>query len=423
MPVTGRVWRRRHRHPRSKDRILKAIKNSQRAATGPLEELIYRAGELKAELVAFAQSSRFDRQLTAALIDAADDQGYLDEGLAILAVDHFALQHRLPDGRTVVERFVAQHRPPLSGGDRELLLGWRDVVEGCFEVRLVDGVEIVLHNLIDDLVYRVYSNLGAAPFARLRKGMFAIARIVPLSQDADAWLVSGNFVALPKSAVRQVAQNALTMLTAHPELLRRNPELLRRAWEMQAQDRADFIDLFGGDLVVLPVEGVRERLSEHYRRRRQKALAGLDDKAAKRAAAAGPTPDMLAELPEQLWDAETVGVIYDEVEGLNFYGDFGRLEALFADPALAGDRTYLAVLRGYLRDDSVSTLPIRRLVERHREGADPVFRKLLGKPGFCWDRDGEALLRRRKKEFFDRAPTPSISVVGERLAELLRRNR
>lgn len=43
---------------------------------------------------------------------------------------------------------------------------------------------------------------------------------------------------------------------------------------------------------------------------------------------------MLAELPEQLWDAETVGVIYDEVEGLNFYGDFGRLEALFADPAL-----------------------------------------------------------------------------------------
>ncbi|WP_405135599.1 hypothetical protein [Nocardia sp. NBC_01388] len=168
---------------------------------------------------------------------------------------------------------------------------------------------------------------------------------------------------------------------------------------------------------------VHDKLREHYRRRQCKALAGLDDKAAKRVAAAGTTPDVLADMPESLWDAETVGVIYDEVEGLNFYRDFGRLDALFADPALAGDRTYLAVLRGYLRDDSVSALPIRRLAERHRDGVDPVFRKLLGKPGFCWERDGEDLLRRRKKEFFDRASTPGISVVGARLAELLRGGR
>ncbi|MCU1640592.1 MAG: hypothetical protein JWN03_867 [Nocardia sp.] len=397
------------------------IENSGSAAAGALEGLIARAGELKAELVAFVQSSRFDRQLTARLADAADDHGYLDEGLAILTIDHFALQHRLPDGRTVVERFVTQHRPSLTDGEREMVLGWRGVVEGCFEVRSIDGGAVVLLNLIDDLVYRVYSNMGVAPFARLRNGMFVIGRIVPLL--ADEWLVTGNFALLPKSAASQVAQSALTTLTAHPELLRRNPDLFRRAWEMQAEDRADFIDLFGADLVVLPVVEVRDKLGEHYRRRQRKALDSLDDKAATRAAAAGPTPDVLADMPESLREAETVGVIYDEVEGLNFYSDFGRLEALFADPVLVGDRTYLSVLRGYLRDDSVSALPIRRLAERHHNGVDPVFRKLLGKPGFCWERDGEDLLRCRKKEFIDRAPSPSISVLGARLAELLRGGR
>jgi hypothetical protein len=41
-------------------------------------------------------------------------------------------------------------------------------------------------------------------------------------------------------------------------------------------------------------------------------------------------------------------------------------------------------------------------------------------PAFSWQRNGEKLLRRHKKSFFDREPTPSISIVGERLSELLR---
>ncbi|WP_433566831.1 hypothetical protein ACQP1O_17570 [Nocardia sp. CA-151230] len=395
--------------------------NFERATAGSLEDLIVRAADLKSELVAFAQSSRFERRLTARLMDAADDRGYLDEGLAIATIDHFALQYRLSDGRTVVERFVTQHRPPLPDGERDMVLGWRDVVQGCFEARSIEGDAVVLHNLIDDVVYRVYSNMGVAPFARLRKGMFVIGRIVPLRPDA--WLVSGHLVFFPKTAARQAAQSALTTLTANPELLHRNQDLTRRAWEMQAEDRADFIELFGADLMVLPVDEVHDKLREHYRRRRDKALARLDKKSAERAIASGPDPDVLAGLPAGLQDAETVGVIYDEVEGLNFYRDFGRADALFADPVRVGDRTSVAVLRGYLRDDSVSTLPIRRLVERHREKADQVFRKVLGKPGFCWETDGEDLLRRRKKEFFDRTPTPSISVVGARLAELLRGGR
>ena len=72
------------------------------AGDSSLDDLIARAAELKGELVTFAQSSRFAGRLTRLLRDAADRHGYLDEGTAVLTIDHFALQYRLPDGRAVV---------------------------------------------------------------------------------------------------------------------------------------------------------------------------------------------------------------------------------------------------------------------------------------------------------------------------------
>lgn len=388
-----------------------------------VDDLIARAADLKGELVAFAQSPQFVRRLDALLFDAADRCGHLDEATAVLTIDHFALQYRLSGGRTVVERFVSQRQPRLSDDERAMALGWRDVVEGCFEVRRLDGDAVELHNLLDDLVYRVYSNMGRRVFAALSKGTFVIGRIVPVRPATDAWLVSGHFATFPKSARREIAQTVAQQVTANPELLRRNPVMLQRAWEVQAEHRADFIAQVGSDLVVLPPHEARETLCEHYRRLQGKAVARLEGKAAKRAVKTGPAPEDMSRLPDELLDADSVALIYDEVEGLCFYRDFDRLDALFADPALARDRTRLAQLREYLDDESVSPLAIRRLVQRHPDGADSVFRTLLRKPGFSWSRDGEKLLQRRKKSFFDREPTPSVSIIGDRLAELLRTTR
>ncbi|MGW4607126.1 hypothetical protein ACWENS_28225 [Streptomyces sp. NPDC004532] len=53
------------------------------------------------------------------------------------------------------------------------------------------------------------------------------------------------------------------------------------------------------------------------------------------------------------------------------------------------------------------------------EGAG-VFQALLRKPAFAWERDGEELLRRRRAKHFAHEPLPSVTPVGNRLAELLR---
>lgn len=268
----------------------------------------------------------------------------------------------------------------------------------------------------------VHSNQGPEALAVLRQGMFAYCRIVPVHPATGHWLVSGYLSPYPRTAGPDIAQAALQMATTDPGLLRRNSDLYRRAWEMQAEDRAAFIDLFGSDLVILPPSTAQERLTEHRRLRLEQATASekADGEPLGPAVDDAPTAEEMGRLPEDYMAADSIGLIYDEVEGLNYYLDFGHLDALFADPALARDRARISRLRAYLNDDTVSPLPLRRLVRRHPEGADPVFRTLLRKPGFSWERDGEELLRARKKSFFQQVAAPSFSVVGSRLAELVR---
>ncbi|EQD86129.1 hypothetical protein [Saccharopolyspora erythraea] len=45
-------------------------------------------------------------------------------------------------------------------------------------VRRFDGDAVVLHNLVDDVVYSVYSNMGRKALTKLRAGMFLVGRIV-----------------------------------------------------------------------------------------------------------------------------------------------------------------------------------------------------------------------------------------------------
>jgi len=78
-------------------------------------DLIERAGDLKGELVSFALSPRFGRELEQ-LIEEQFPGGVVDdEQTFYLTVDYFALQYRLSAGNTVVEEFVTAH-PDLPNG-------------------------------------------------------------------------------------------------------------------------------------------------------------------------------------------------------------------------------------------------------------------------------------------------------------------
>jgi len=178
------------------------------------------------------------------------------------------------------------------------------------------------------------------------------------------------------------------------------------------------VEFFGTDELVLPPAKAQERLNDYYRHRQEAALARQPARRRPRHVVSVDVPAL--ELPSELVDADTIGVIYDDTDGLNFYDEYGRLRDLFADPALAADKRYVDVLRGYLGAETIGPLPFRRLAAAHAQTVNAVFRKVLRQPNFTWAEHGEALLRRRKPWYNEHEPRPDISVLGARLSELLR---
>ncbi len=361
-------------------------------------DLVVRSGELKRDLVEFGQRPRFAKAYRSALRGAGE--GVVDdEGKLINTLDSFVLQRRLADGLTVLDHFVTAH-PGLPEQDRQMLLSWRDVVEGVFEVQRRDGNALLLLNLIDELTYRVHSNTGTAVFAQMPRRSFVITRLVPVGQE---WLFSGSQTVLPSSARRETARLAAELSLRCPALVFRNPEKLERGWELQRQDRARFVEFFGADLVVLPGAELAERMRAYGQHCRRSC------------GARGAAPEL--ELPPDLTGSPTVGLIYDEVEGLNFYADFGLVAEAFADPEVATRPLYRRKIQDYLRDGSVSPLPLRRLAEQDTAKASRLFQLVLRRPGFSWEADGETLLRRRKPAFFDRPALPGLTPASEIVLE------
>ncbi|MFA1550440.1 hypothetical protein [Actinomadura chokoriensis] len=358
-----------------------------------------RAGDLKGELVSFALSGRFDGVLDELVMDAFPGGVVNDEGVFAAVIEGFLFSYRLPSGSRVVERFVVDRRD-LDERDRALVLGWLDNVQGMFEIIEPYGEDgVVAFNHVDELTYRVRSNMGAEGVEMLTPGTIMIGGIVPVG---DEWMISGTPMAYAAEEADAVLAELPEIVLRDPERVFRNPEKLAEAREMQEQQRRAFIDLYGGDLVVVPGGKVHETLMAVYRRVYEQA-----------GSKAGPWTDSdLPPLPEDWTAAESVALIYDAEDGLGFYGDYALAQQAFADPGLIRRRPYRDVISAYLREEGISPVPIRRLVaEAGPDAADRLFQKLLKKPGFSWERDGEALLRKYHADWYDNPPLPRVTLT------------
>jgi hypothetical protein len=369
-------------------------------------DLVERSGDLKRALVEFASDPRFDDAFEDALVRRhGSGTTSLDEGAFANVIDYLALQYRLPDGDTVVERFVVEH-PELTQEKRALLLGWRDVVEGIFEVGRSDGEALAIVNLIDELTYRVHSNMGRSVFARMRPRSFLITRLVPVG---DEWLMSGVAHTLPAEARATALRTAAELAARNPALVFRNPEKLSWGWALQREERGHFVAFFGADLVVLPGRELADRMRAygHFRTHDVRDADGRSA-AERRREAHGRDPPPLDLAPPDFDELETVGVIYDEVDGLNFFANFGLLQEVFADPALAARRAHRDAVLGYLDEPSIPPMALRHLAEPDSERASWVFRRVLREPAFAW------------ASYVAQPVLPSVTPVSERLARAQR---
>jgi hypothetical protein len=311
------------------------------------------------------------------------------------------------------EALLASRRD-LARADQRMLLAWRDdAVPGVFEVRAADRRAVTVLNLVDDLEYRVYGLPGPLP-----GGAFISGTLLPLTDDDEAWLASGAETAYPAADARRVARLAIDMATREPELVFRNPERVKQGWEHMRKDREEFLAFFGADELVLPTAEAEGRLNAYYKRRQDAARAARG-----RHRAVSDSGVTTFVMPPGFFEFDTVGIIYDEVDGFVVVPEYGMLLAMFADPSLAADRDHANVLRAYLREDTIPPLPLRRVAAAYPRSVDAVFKRVLGNRSFSWRQHGEGLLRKRKPGYFDTEPVPGVAVLSDRVMELARAGR
>lgn len=357
---------------------------------GDLPYLLMRSSVLKRQLVDYAHEPRFDRHLTP-LLEAAAVDGKLEESEAIRVTDDFIMRYQFPGGGTVIDRFLWS-RKDLDPVDREMLLRWRDPVDGIFEVvRTEDDASIFL-NLFDDMEYRVYSNTGRSVADFGAEVAFVATRLVPL--DEDSWVISGILRTYGRGSASTLVQTVMELAAQSPALAFRNPEKVRLGWERMRAERDRFIEFFGADEILLSPAETEARINAY--------LGG----------------GQAFTLPPPFFEHRTVGVIYDQNDGLMFLPGYGILRELFEDPRLAADEEHAEALLGYLESESINPGPLRRLAESHQDTVDKVFSTVLNQRSFRWADQGEELLRERKPWYFEREPLPCYAIVGERLLEL-----
>jgi hypothetical protein len=383
-------------------------------STGPdtdlQDELIERSGPLKAELVAFGKSQRFARDLRSAYTDQFATAEPSDQGEYINFLDRFVLEHETREGQTIVEMFVAS-RPDLAEAERAMLLGWRDVVEGIFEVERHDDDAAIMANLVDELTYRVRSNKGPQLLKQLAPKVVLWARVVPVGGD---WLLSGALTSTPPEGRREMYRTAATFAKTCPAAVFRNPDKVALGWQLHHTARESFIDFFGADVVIVAGHEIADRMDDFWNHHNTRLLATKRQAPADTPGHEQPPPVPSMSIPSELAQAESVGIMFDEVDGLTFLPDYRLLQDAFADPALLAGRRYRETVSGYLKSQTISPGVLRRLAEQDPDRAGKVFARLLGKPRFTWQRDGETLLRRYKARYFNRTPLPCITPLSDR---------
>jgi hypothetical protein len=383
--------------------------NTPNADSTGIQRLIARSRDLKRELIDFAENKRFARWLepiaskTAQVADPKQREAQWIRGL-----DDFVMTFRFPDGDGIIDRFLVA-RKDLADDDRKFLETWRDgLVDSIFEVRAKNVLNLTMLNLLDDQEYEAYAAVGAENLWRINVGEFVIVRLAPLAEGT--WVISGPMGTTPASAKRRITKMAFDLASHAPVIAFTSEDFRNRSWVAMRKDRERFIEFFGADEVILKTHEAAERMKDFRAQAKKAALAEGGDIPA--------TYMAPFELPGNMTWAQTIGVIYDQSDGIGFVADYAKISDLFANPDLATSKEHAKLLHGYLKADGISPTPLRRLVAAHPDTADAVFRKVLKKPDFTWAKDSEALLRKHKPRYFKENPQPAIAVIGTRLREL-----
>ena len=267
--------------------------------------------------------------------------------------------------------------------ERALLEQWRDGgVLGYFVVTDLVDEHALLHNLEDDLDYRVYTGRSEIRSAVLVPGLPLSVRLLPVGA---AWIFADTPAVYPQSAIVDVVRGVVALLATSPCPAYRNPRTLARARELVADHHRAFRQLFG-DVVV---EGTTAHAVDCYLRFKDRIGAPSEEFA------------LLAALRDERWlpgddadpDDSTFALVHHPVQGLRLLDWYGQLRDVHTAPLQPWKPRRLAQV---LADPDAPSWVLALLAERHPDHLDTLYRAATGRPGLSWARHGAELLRDRE---------------------------
>ncbi|WP_211881982.1 hypothetical protein [Pseudarthrobacter albicanus] len=380
-----------------------------------IEKLLDRAANLKEALVGYASSPGFARRLSQAMSDfsgrAGDGQDQWADAVEMLL--YFPGQ----DGREpLLERYLRTNKN-IEPEDRLVYEAWRDRnVLGVFRVDARKGARLGLHNLIDEMDYPAYATAGAEAISVVQRGGYILTRLVPIG---DIWTISGTMRLFGPRDLPAVQTLAASLLKRFPTLAFNNPAKAEQARRIVGKHHTIFLDVLGSHVV----SGTGADIIAAYRRFLDACSAASVAEDPDAAALVTPAEQLAPDgsFPPELAGSDDVALYHHPVMGVSFLTRYGQVEAAHRTPPADAADPAAEVLRGYVEDTSVPAYVLEDLAAKYPDTVGAAYRAALSSPGFRWEHDGAALLRRHRPDSGRDRDLPGVSPVPASLIDEYRR--